>query len=40
MQNLINKRLIGDILINIVPYGSIARNPKTGKIRNIIDERK
>ena len=40
MQNLITKGLIGDIFINIVPYGSIARNPKTGKIRNIIDERK
>ena len=40
IQHLINKRLIGNIFINIVPYGSIARNPKTGKIRNIIDERK
>ena len=40
IKNLINKKLVGDIIINVVPYGSITRNPKTGKIRNIIDERK
>ena len=40
IKNLINKKLVGDIIINIVPYSSITRNPKTGKIRNIIDERK
>ena len=40
IKYLIDKKLIDGVFINIVPYGSIAKNPKTGKIRKIIDERK
>jgi phenylacetate-coenzyme A ligase PaaK-like adenylate-forming protein len=40
IKHLINRKFISDIFINIVAYGSISRNHTTGKIRNIIDERK
>lgn len=32
--------LIEDIFVKIVPKGAIPRNPRTGKIRIVVDERK
>ena len=39
LRALYREGLINDIIIEIVPPGGIERNPRTGKIRLVVDKR-